>query len=229
MRAQTTLPSVAVALVLLTIPAVLGVVIADGSLVANERPAVERQTTVAVSDRLVSQTAPVTHRANVLDESKLRNLSVDRLRTKYGVPDDASIAVALGDETLVATDDVSDWPGPDDGSSVERIVHVANETERTIVPTLTDAHAVTLPRRTANGTIDLSPGPDGNVSTVRANGRVVLHDEDGLEGAHDVRLSRYETTTLTFDVEGDLAADPVSITFRPLETYRSRLVVTLDA
>ena len=49
----------------------------------------------------------------------------------------------------------------------------------------------------------------------------------GITGAHDVALSRYETTTLHF--EGDADAGEVEVTYYPRQTTKGRLEVTVDA
>ena len=88
--------------------------------------------------------------------------------------------------------------------------------------------SVTLPRRTPNATLTLSPPNGTTVSTVRANGRVVLHDESGIEGTETVDLSRFETATLTFESSDRLPEGSVVVTYYPSRTRKAVLGVTVD-
>jgi len=63
------------------------------------------------------------------------------------------------------------------------------------------------------------------VTTVRANGRVVLHNESGLVGRFTVALSRYETTTLRF--VGAPSPATANLTYYPAVTRKAELVVTV--
>jgi len=87
---------------------------------------------------------------------------------------------------------------------------------------------VTLPRRTDRADLRLRPPANTTVTTVRANERVVLHDESGLEGRYTVSLSRHRTVDLRFDASGPLSRGNVTVTYYPTETRKATLGVTVD-
>ena len=63
---------------------------------------------------------------------------------------------------------------------------------------------------------------------MKANENVVLRNESGLRGDFEVRLSRFETTTLTFETDGPLPSGSVELTYYPAETSKAVLAVTVD-
>lgn len=212
MRGQANLPALAVALLVVTTTTGLAVVIADGAFASAERDAGERATAAAIADRLVAADSPLTERRNVLNAGRLGADTVQAV-----VPAEASVRVALDDETVFERGDPR-------GPTVRRIVIVADRQTVTLTPPL-EFGTVTLPRRSPRATIAIDSSAD--VRTVRANDRVVLHDPAGITGSHDVNLSRYETTKLRF--EGEANADDVTVTYYPRQTTKGRLEVTVDA
>jgi hypothetical protein len=212
MRAQANLPALAVALLVVSTTTGLAVVIADGAFASAQRDATERATATAIADRLTAPDSPTTERRNVLNHSRLTG----------GVLADV---VPAGTDVRIAVDgDVVFERGDPTGPTARRLVLVAERQRVTIEPPL-KFETVTLPRRSPRATIRIEPAAD--VDTVRANDRVVLHDPAGITGAHDVALSRYETTTLRF--EGDADAGEVEVTYYPRQTTKGRLEVTVDA
>ena len=209
MRGQANLPALAVALLVVTTVTGLAVVVADGAFAAAERDAVDRATGVAVADRLLSADSPLTERRNVLNASRMTASDVESV-----VPSGASVRVAV-DGTVVYE------RGTPTGPTVRRLALVAERQAITLRPPLEHGE-VTLPRRSPRATIEVDPGAD--VETVRANDRVVLHDPGGVTGAHEVNLSRYETTTLRF--EGNVDEGEVTVTYYPRRTTKARLEVT---
>jgi hypothetical protein len=212
MRAQANLPALAVALLVVSTTTGLAVVIADGAFASAQRDATERATATAIADRLTAPDSPTTARRNVLTHSRL---------TAAVLAD----VVPAGTDVRIAVDgDVVFERGDPTGPTARRLVLVAERQRVTIEPPL-KFETVTLPRRSPRATIRIEPAAD--VDTVRANDRVVLHDPAGITGAHDVALSRYETTTLRF--EGDVDAGEVEVTYYPRQTTKGRLEVTVDA
>ncbi|WP_435317351.1 DUF7263 family protein [Haloarchaeobius sp. TZWSO28] len=222
-RAQANLVALAVALLALT--AVLGValVVADGALSGADREAGERRVAVSLSDRLVAADGPVSARANVLDAAALDALDSATLDRQFPVADGHDVRIRLGDRTLVETGDVTD------GTTMRRIVLVERETTATLTPNLTADGSVTIPRRTDDVTLQVAPPTGVAVTTVRANGRVVLHDPAGIRGTVTVPVSRFETTTLAFDASRTLPTGSVDVTYYPTQTTKAVLVVTVDA
>lgn len=223
MRAQTELPALGVAFVLLTGVAVLGVTVANSSFASAERPALERQTATSLSDRLVSGEAPLTAGENVLSAGALQSLDVSTLRDTYGLGQDTAVRVRVDGELVATTGNVSR------GTTVERIVLVENRTERTIQPDFDSSRTTIIPRRTSNVRLTITPPSGTTVRSVLANGHVLLTNSSGLQGTFDVSLSPLETTQLQFETLGSLTEGSVELTYEPPETRKAVLEVTVDA
>lgn len=223
MRAQTELPAVGIALVLLTSVLVLGIGAADSALSSAERPALEQQAAVGLSEQLTAPGANVTRRANTLDPAALANLTVAGLHTQYGANPDHEIRVRLDGETLVQSGD------PTGGTTIERLVIVEHRTTNTLVPELDDNRTVTLPQRAVAPTVEIDPPSNTTVQRVRADDRVVLQNSSGIDGVYPLSLSPYETEQLRFDALGPLPVGSVEITHDRIETEKRTLEVTVDA
>lgn len=223
MRGQTELVALGIAFVLLTGAVIAGVVLADSSLASADREALERQTATTLSERLVSEAAVHTARENVLANETLAALNETTLRDAYNVPNGTDVAVSLGGETLLET-------GPTaEGTAVERIVLVERRTTETLRPEFDRSRMVTLPRRASNATLHIDPPPGTTVEGVAANGQVVLSNDSGLSGTFNVTLSSLQTTTLRFEAAGVLDEGSVRIVYRPPETTKATLRVSVDA
>ncbi len=222
MRAQTELPALGLALLVLTAVTVLGVVVADEAVRSADRSALDRQAAVSLSERLVGPESHLTTRANVLNETAVDALNASTLRTRYGVPNGTDAKVTLEGKNIVATG------GVEDGERIERLVVVEQRQRRTLTPAFRGRTAVTLPRRTDRAAIRIRPPENTTVTTVRANERVVLYDESGLDGRHTVSLSRHRTADIYVDASGPLYQGNVTLTYYPLETRKARLGVTVD-
>jgi len=219
-RGQANLVAVAVSLVILTAVAGVSVVIADDALAGADRDPEERRLAVALSERLVAADGPLTDRGNVLNATRLRRLDGDRLRATFPAARGATVRVSLDGEPVAATGDVTG------GTTVRRVVLVQRRSTVTIEPPLrTDT--VSLPRRTPRLRLRIDP-ENATVRTVRTDGRVVLHDPDGLRGTYTVRTSRFETTRLAFDADGSLSEGDVRLTYVPARTTKAVLEVTVD-
>jgi len=221
-RAQTSLPGLGIAFLLLTAAVFVGLVAAEGSLGSTDRAALDRQAAVGLSERLTADRAPLTTRPNVLNESQLGSLDAAALRSTYGLAADAAVRVELEGRTLAAAGD------PREGRTVRRVVLVETHQRRTLTPTFTGSRRVTIPRRTDRVLLSITPPPGTTVGEVRADNRVVLRDPDGLDGTYDVAVSPYETTTLRFEATGDLDRGSVRVVYFPERTRPAELEVTVD-
>jgi hypothetical protein len=159
-------------------------------------------------------------RENVLNGTRLDARDGGALRERYAIPEDADVRVRVDGETVARTGDVAG------GTTVRRIVLVADRRERTVTPDLDGRDRVTLPRRTPWVAVAVSPSA-GTVRTVRANGRVVLHDPDGLTGQYRVDVPRRTTATLAFAGD-DLDTGAVDVTYAPANARKVVLEVTVD-
>lgn len=221
-RAQTSMPGLGVAFLLLTAAVFVGLVAAEGSLGSTDRAALDRQAAVGLSERLTADRAPLTTRPNVLNASRLGSLDAATLRSTYGLAPDAAVRVELGDRTLAAAGDSRE------GRTVRRVVLVETRQRRSLTPEFTGSRRVTLPRRTDRVLVTLAPPPGTTVSEVRANGRVVLREPSGLDGTYDVAVSPYETTTLRFEATGAFDRGSVRVVYFPERTRPAELEVTVD-
>lgn len=223
MRGQANLPALAVSLLVLTAVVGASLTIADGAFASADREPEQRRLAVALSERLVSPESPSTTRANVLNETVLESLDADRLDETFPVVDGVAVRIRVDAETVVERGSVNG------GATIRRIVLIEEREEVRIEPPLSAPnHTMTLPRRTAQATIHVDAPPATDVRTVRANGRVLLHDPDGLDGNLSVRLSRFETTQLAFDVGGSLSSDSIAVTYYPANTTKAVVEVTVD-
>lgn len=221
-RAQTGLPALAIALLVLTVLTGLGLAIADGALVSGERNADERRVATSLAERLVADGSPLTERANVLNATRLERLDASGVERSFPVADGRSFRIRVNESSVAATGEVSD------GTTFRRLVVVERQQTRTLQPDLGRNRAITLPRRTTTATVDLSPPANTTLTTVRADDRVLLRNTSGLSGRFEVALSRFETTQLRFEGAGSLHEGNVSITYRAPETTKTTLVVTVD-
>ena len=223
MRAQATLPALAVSLLVLTAVVGASLTIADGAYASADREPEQRRLAVALSERLVSPESLTTTRANVLNGTVLDGLDADRLDEMFPVIEGTGVRIRVAEESIVERGTVTG------GATLRRIVLVENRKEVRIEPTLTPPnYTTTLPRRTARAVVHIDVPPATNVRTVRANGRVVLYDPDGLDGDLSIRLSRFETTSLRFDIDGPLPPGSVAVTYHPANTTKAVMAVTVD-
>lgn len=220
MRAQTSLPVLGVVLVVLTVTLIVSLSVAEGQLVAADSAPIERQTAASIADRLVAADSPVTARANVVRPAALSNRTADDLRTWAGLQSEDAISVGLGGREVISAD------GATEGATIERIVLVETESEESVEPRFEGTRSVTLPRRTENISLTLSPSGSTTLRTITANGAIVLHDPTGLAGNYTVEVPRYETATVTFVGSGELSRGDVEIAYWPAETRKARLRVT---
>lgn len=222
MRGQTTLPTVGLALVVLVAVGSLVVVAGDAVVDDADRQALDRQAAVALSDRLVEPGGGIADRPNVLNESRLSRLDPVYVTDRLGLAEDRDVRIRLGERELVSSG------SPTGGVSFERIVLVERETTTARSPRLVPGRGITVPRRVGRAWVELSPPAGTTVRGVRADGGVVLHDDDGLDGTFAVNVSRFETTRLTVDAVGPLPAGSVTLRFHPPVTRKAILEVTVD-
>ena len=219
-RAQASLVSLAVALVLLTGATALGLAVAEGALSgADGRPLEHRAASVA-ADRIV-EADTVTLRPNALDETAIWALSpadVDELApAATGRP----LRVRLGGETVAARGD------PDPGATVRRAVVVGSRTSARRTVDDPGNNTLTVPSGPAEVRVAVRPGNESSVTAVRADGRVVLYDPAGLDGSATVRVEPAANTTLSFAATGPNAT--VEASYVETDAEPTTLEVTVGA
>jgi len=221
-RGQTGLPALAIALLVVTMVTGIGLAMTDGAIRSAERDPGERRVAVSLAAGLVAPESPLTERANTVNESRLSGFDSARLRTAFPVTGTTDTSVELDGQPLAATGSVTG------GTTIRRLVLVETRTTERLEPTLGWQRRVTLPRRGYRATLTLAPPTGTTVTTVRANGRITLHDDSGLSGDYEIPLSRYETTTLRFEASGPLPRGSVEIEYDAIEAHKATLAVTAD-
>lgn len=221
-RGQANLLALAAALFALTTATVLAVGLANAALGSELREPAERRTAVTLSDRLVAADSPLTERRNVLDATALEGFDARSFRRAYPGIDGRSVRIALDGDPIV------ERGTPSGGTTIERLVLVERGQAHTSEPPFSGGNRIVLPRRTPRIDLEIRPPENVSVETVRANGRVVLHDPSGLRGEHSISVSTRETPTMTVVANATLTEGDVTVTVYPRETTKSRLAVTVD-
>lgn len=222
LRAQASLPALAIALLILTSVTVLSLAVADGALASADRSPDERHVATSVADRIVATDGPVSTRRNVVGTDRLEQLNASTVTDHFPVTEGTAVRISIDDERVV------DDPGAAGGTTVRRIVAVRNTETRSITPAFGPNKAVTLPRRTNTLGIDLDSPNGTTIRTVRADGRILLRNPSGLDGQHQVDLSRFETARIQFVGPGPLQEGNVTLEYPVEEIHRATLAVTVD-
>lgn len=221
MRGQTNLAALVIAFVLLTGATVVGVAFADAALADADRNPRDRHAATAVADRLVAADAPTTVRANALAATAVDDLNASRVETLVPPAEGAAVRITLDGEPVV------DRGSPAGGATVRRSVVVVTRSEpvRRSINASRNA-TVRVPRGVDRAAVDVESA--SNVTTVRANGRVVLYDGAELETNETVHLSPYEPSTIRTGTVGN-ATGRVVVTYRRPRTEPRILTVIVDA
>jgi hypothetical protein len=222
-RGQSNLLAVAMAMLTLTAATGLGLALADAAFVGGQRHADERRVAVALSERLVAPSSPLTARRNVLNASAVDEFDATALDAGFRVVGDRAVRLRLDDRTIAERGEpTASW-------TVRRIVLVQRRERVTRTPSLASDDGVTLPRRTPRVRLTVDPPSATTVETVRVDGRVVLRNESGLDGTFTVETSRLETVRLTFEASGPLPRGAVQLAYYPATTTKATLEVTVGA
>ena len=176
------------------VTSVLGasVAIAESSLVGatEARDPADRRAASTLAARLVAD-APASYPPGVIENRT--ELTAERVNALAPMVANGSVRVELDGRTLFERGD------PDGGVTVRRGVLVGTARNRTAAVDLAADDAVTLPDRTGTLSLDLDPGPNTTIHTVRVNNRIVLHNDTGLSGEATVRTSVRRTTELAVE------------------------------
>lgn len=187
-RGQSNLLSVAVAVVLLVASTGLAVAVADDALARADREPLARHAAAATADRLVAAGSPVARRENTLRGPRTANLTAADVDALAPPARDRALVVRLDGRTLVER-------GQPTGPTVRRSVRVARPT-RVVETYGANATRIVVPPGVDRVRVRVRPGPNATARTLRADGRVVLHDPGGLDGTATVRLSPRDRTVL---------------------------------
>lgn len=222
-RAMSTLLSLVTAIAVLTVVVGGTLIVVEGAFRDAERGDAERAVALQASERLVAADGPVAERPNVLATDSLAALNASDLRD-LGASDRFAMAVTVDgvDRATVG--------GPGPGHVIRRIVLVerSQRVQRSPPVAAQEGHEVTLPVRTEQFTIDLDPPEGTTVTAVRSGGRIVLENESGLAGSHQIATARYSTLHLAFETEGPLSTGDVELAYDATSREKAVLAVTVD-
>lgn len=222
-RAQVNLLALAVALSLVSAAAVVAVAVAGGAFATADRDAAERSVAASVSERLVAADGPLARDRNVLDARALDRLDGPTLRATVPAVDGHDVAVSLDGRPIAAIGD------PTDGTTVRRFVLVDRRRPTTLTPNVSANRSIALPNRTDRIDLRIDPPEGTTVTTVRADGRVVLRNESGLRGAFDVGVARDDPARLRLAANGSLPEGSVRVRYDPWNGTPAVLAVSVDA
>lgn len=213
-RGQASLLALVVSLVVLTAVMGLALGVVDGAYRSTEREPTERRIATSLAERLVSEEAGHTTRANVMNVTEIHTLTEQSFDRTYPVTRGTTFHVRLGNQTII------NQGNPAGGTTVRRLV--LHEHQQQVTQSVGDNS--TIPTGTERATITVPPRV--TATTIRANDRVVLHNPDGLTGSFEITLTDLESTRL--HVEGG-GAEAVTVTYTQGRTTPTKLVVTVDA
>jgi hypothetical protein len=208
--------------VLLTTGTVTAVALGVDAFHDADRDPVDRRVAESVAERLVAADGPLTRRPGVLDGPAVDSLNLTTLDRVAPAAGGRSIRISLGDQTVLSRGD------PAGGTTVRRLVRVARPVERERAIDLATTREVRLGNRTGRVTLEVEPGPNTTVSTIRAGRRVLLHDATGLDGTATVRLPRTDRRTVSV-AANENATGTVSLRYVRANASEAVLEVTVDA
>ena len=200
-RAQANLLGLAAAVVVVTAVTVAGVAIASDALADADRQPSATHAAERLATHLTAADAAHTRDRNVLRAGPSGNLTAADLDAAIPPVRDRPVSVVLGGDTLVERG--GDARRTDDAIRIERRVRVEQAVDRTQRVDLATRGSATLPDHTGRLVIRIDTERTRTVRTVRADGRVVLHDPSGLSGRYVVAVPDVQPLTVGFESAGD--------------------------
>lgn len=213
-RAQANLLALAVSLLVLTMTVGTALVLVEGVFQNADRESREQRIAVTLSDRLTGDPA-LTSRENVINETRIRNLTPARLDRAYPIARGTDIRIRLGNETIFERGD------PTGGTTVRRLV--LGERPQPVTRSFSNG-TIVVSNASSRATVALN----GSTRTVRVNGRVVRHDPNGL-GEVEVSLPRTGSTRIRIEPAGPTSNREPTVTYHTIRTSATQLEVTIDA
>ena len=224
-RGQANLLGFAAAVVVVATVTVTGVAIASDALGDADRHPKSTHAAERLATHLVAADAAHTRERNVLRAGRTANLTRNDLDAAVPPVRGRSLSVTLGGDTLVERGD-GDVPPTDGAVRVERRVRVERAVDRTQRVDLTTRGSVTLPDHTGRVVIRVDTERTRTVRTVRADGRVVLHDPAGLSGQYVVGVPGVRPLTVGFESAG-AGPGEVEVLWTATNASVERLVVSV--
>ncbi|MGQ4554558.1 DUF7263 family protein [Halobellus sp. GM3] len=227
-RAQANLLGFATAVVVITAVTVAGVALADDALADVDRDPGRAHAAERLAAFLVDGDAPHTRRSNALRSAAVSNLTASDLDEAVPPVRGRPVRVSLGGDVLVDRDGSTDSIGgpaaeaaggvrsPSDArgqpsaqraavTRIERRVRVERAVRRSERVDLSERRRIELDEHVGEVTVTIAPG-GAPVRTVRAGGRVVLHDSAGLAGRYAFDPPRTRPLAVEFEPSGSAAS-----------------------
>ena len=233
-RAQANLLGFAAAVVVVVMVTVAGVALASDALADADRQPAATHAAERLSTHLVAADAAHTRGANVLCADRTANLTAADLDREVPPTRGRPVSVTLGGEPIVERGGVdggsvgTDAPRSVDSVRVERRVRVERGIERTERIDLTERAGRTLSDHTGRVVVRIDTHRTRTVHTVRADGRVVLHDTAGLSGRYVVRVPDVRPLAVDIGSDGD-GPGTVTLSWTATNASVEQLVVNVGA
>ncbi|MFD1597703.1 DUF7263 family protein [Halobellus rarus] len=226
-RAQANLIGFAVALVVVTTVTVAGATLANDALADADRQPEATRAAEALAAHLVDDDAAHTRGRNALRAGPVSNLTAAALDDAVPPIRGRSVRVSLGGDVLLEREG-SDGPVDARAVRIERRVRVVESTPRARRVGLDDRSEVVVDDHDGRVSIHVETGRFRTLTTVRAGGRVVLHDPSGLDGSYDVSVPRRRPLTVKFESSGR-GGGTATVGWTARTGTVERLVVTVGA
>lgn len=223
MRGQANL--IALAAAVLVVSAALGIalIFVSGSLSTATGEPEERVLATGIADRLTASDGPITRADGSVNASLVENFTTHRLASILPDANQGAVRVSLGGEELASIGE------PHEGTTVTRLVRVVEHRSVIRRPDLSSNESSDDYVLRAADHIEISiNGSAGVLETVWLDGRMVLHDPEGLNGSFTVRLPAPGQSRLQFKVLQP-GNDVVTLKTVRRDVRFLRLVVTVDA
>lgn len=226
-RGQANLLGFAAAVVVVVTVTVTGVAVASDALGDADRTPKSTHAAERLATHLVAADAAHTRDRNVLRADRTAALTDDDLDAAVPPVRDRSLSVSLGGDTLVERGDTDVRP-TDGAVQVDRRVRVERAVDRSRRVDLATQGSVTLSDHTGRLVVRIDTDRTRTVRTVRADGRVVLHDPSGLSGRYVVSVPETRPLTVGFESDGD-GPGTASVSWTATNASVERLVVSVGA
>lgn len=229
-RAQANLLGFVAAVVVVTTVTVAGVALAGDALADADRQPAATHAAERLSTHLVAADAAHTRGPNVLRADRTANLTVADLDREVASIRGRPVSVSLGDETIIERGNITGDAAlrSPDAVRVERQVRVERDIQRTERIDLTEQAGRTLSDHTARVIVRIDTHRTRTVHTVRADGRVVLHDAAGLSGRYAVRVPDVRPLDVDIGSDGD-GPGAVTLSWTATNASVEQMVVSVGA
>ncbi|RDZ46388.1 hypothetical protein C5B91_01575 [Haloferax sp. Atlit-10N] len=225
-RAQTTLAGLAVALVLVTAVTVGGVVAADRALADAAGESLEQHRAERTADALVTESPLVSSdngsAAEAIDLALANDTNATELAAAVPSLRGVAFRVRVDDRTIAERGDLSG------GHTVSRGALAVSRRSVGGTVDLSEETTTTLDGRTNRVRLDVNPGSNTTVQTVRVGDRVVLHRPTGIEGVRVVEVSSRASPVIRVETAESDPSGSVDASATAFDSTVVRIEVTVD-